>query len=216
MADFPYVMVPGKLKEFLGQIQTIGVPAKVNTPYLEKLGFKSTNDRRIVHVLKYIGFIGDDGTPLEPWQAYRNKTHAAKVLGNALRTSYADLFDTYPDAASRDNDALRNYFSAHTKVGDGALAAMVRTFKVLAELADFERQEEDGLGEIGGNVASVGAAPSSPSDVKQDTIQPRVTRQISNGVVINVNIQVGVPETDNTEIYDLFFAALKKHILSDA
>ena len=37
---------------------------------------------------------------------------------------------------------------------------------------------------------------------------------INKEVVININIQLSVPETTNEEVYDKFFAAMKKHLLS--
>lgn len=208
MADFPYILVPGRLKDFLAHIQSAGVPPKLTVAYLEKVGFKSKNDRRIIGVLKHIGFVESNGVPTDRWQQYRNKARAAKILGSALREAYPDLFNTYPDAATRDNDTLRNYFSAHTKVGDRALSGMVQTFKVLAELANFERIELDEINESPGN-GSLG-----PSHAGSQHIERVVTRT-ANGVVINVNIQIAVPETEKPEVYDLFFASLKKHVLSD-
>lgn len=208
MADFPYVLVPGKLKDFLAHIQSAGVPQKLTTSYLEKIGFKSKNDRRMIGVMRYTGFIDGNGVPTEKWQHYRNKTRAAKVLGATLREAYSDLFNTYPDAAFRDNDTLRDYFSAHTKVGDRALVGMVQTFKALAELADFER---DPLGETHEDDVDAAATPSSNGVPRVE----RVVTRTSNGVVINVNIQIAVPETEKPEVYDMFFASLRKHVLSD-
>lgn len=202
MPDFPYVLVPKKLKEFFGHIQTAGVPQKVTQGYLGKVGFKSANDRAILPVLKHIGFMDASGTPTERWQAYRNRQRAPGVLAIAIRSSYADLFQTYPDAHRKDTEALRNYFSAHTKVADRALSAIVTTFKALCELAHFEKAEPV--------EATVIEPTEEPS---RKTVRTTVHREEPAGITVNINIQITVPETDKPEVYDKFFAALKKNLI---
>jgi len=138
MADFPYTMVTGNLKRFFSHIQSAGVPEKVITQYLGKVGFKSKNDRQIIPILKFIGFLDGSSVPTHLWLSYRDKVSAPKVVSGAVRKAYSDLFNTFPDAHRKDNEALRNYFSAHTKVGEKALGGIVGTFKALCELGDFE------------------------------------------------------------------------------
>lgn len=202
MPDFPYVLVPKKLKEFFRHIQTGGVPEKVTQPYLEKVGFKSANDRAILPVLKHIGFVDASGTPTERWGAYRDRQRAPGVLATAIRSSYADLFQTYPDAHRKDTEALRNYFSAHTRVADRALSAIVTTFKTLCDLADFEKGE------------SVEATIIEPTqEPSRRTVRTAVHREEPAGMTVNINIQITVPETDKPEVYDKFFAALKRNLI---
>jgi hypothetical protein len=143
MADFPYVPNPAGLKKFFAHIQSAGVPEKVRIKYLETVGFKSTNDRYIIGVLKFLGLIDSSGVPTDVWQKYRNRSKAAAALGGAIQSAYDDLFGTYPDAYRKDNEALRNYFSPHTKVGERTLGLIVSTFKALCELANFDSPDVD-------------------------------------------------------------------------
>ena len=48
---------------------------------------------------------------------------------------------------------------------------------------------------------------------KGDTV---VKRKLTGttGMTVNINIQLQIPATDKAEIYDSFFAAMKKHLLS--
>lgn len=210
MADFPYVMVPGKLQEFLDHVQLAGVPAKVTQKYLEQVGFKSKNDRAIRPVLTFIGFVDGSGTPTKRWQEYRNRSKAGKVLASAIKSAYADLFRTYPDAHRKDTEALRNYFSAHTKVGERAIRGIVGTFKALVEKADFSGTVEEAP-------APTPAAQPETTVTEEQDVAAKVTsfaRESQTGVTINVNIEIGVPETTDPEVYEHFFAALKKHVLS--
>ncbi len=204
MAEFPYTITPANLKEFLKHIQSAGVPEKVNQTYLEQVGFKSKNDRNIVGILKFIGFLDPNGVPTGVWTNYRNKSAAGVILASAIRSGYSDLFNTYPDANRKDNEALRDYFSAHTKVGDRALVAIVGTFKTLCEQADFEGAEPERtelpttLDRKGGPAASRTTQPGAPSVP-----------------AININIQLQLPATEDGTIYEKLFAALKKHLLSE-
>jgi len=211
MATYPYTSNPGRVKELLQKVQDVGVPTKVTNKYLESLGYKSKNDRAMIAVLRAINFIDASGSPTEAWRQYRNKGKAKAVIASAIKSTYKDLFTTYPDAYRRDNEALRNFFSSHTDVGEGGLRYMVGTFKSLTELADFgaapvdlntdtDEDEEDQSGREEGGA------------IKRAVGQGRVNGR--SGLTVNLNIQLQIPETDKAEVYDSFFAAMKKHLMS--
>jgi Family of unknown function (DUF5343) len=198
------------VKRFLDHVQKAGVPDKVTLKYLEKVGFKSKNDRYILGILKFLGFVDSTGVPTKIWRAYRNKESAGATLATAMREAFGDLFRTYPDAHRKDNEALRNYFSAHTNVAESTLGLIVTTFKAIAAIADFES-----------------AAPVSAKDVEEVTAAPvgakaggRTQRDsLADNLsparpAININIQLQLPATEDGAIYDKLFAALKKHLFS--
>ncbi len=141
MAEFPYTPNPAVLKKFFAHIQSAGVPEKVTIKYLEQVGFKSTNDRYIIGLLKFLGLLDSSGVPGKVWQGYRNRSTNARTLAGAIRSGYSDLFRTFPDAYRKDNEAIRNYFSAHSKVAERTLGLIVSTFKSICDLADFEGAE---------------------------------------------------------------------------
>lgn len=210
MADFPYSPHAAKLKQFLDHVQKGGVPEKVTLRYLEKVGFKSSNDRYILGILKFLGFIDPAGMPTKTWTDYRNRQAAGATLAAAMRRGYADLFKTYPDADRKDNEALRNYFSAHTKVADRTLGLIVTTFKALAAIADFEAAPAAGSGETTEDTVAptrrrAATATRSNTDARSATL---------GAPTININIQLQLPATDDAAIYDKLFAALKKNLFS--
>jgi hypothetical protein len=128
-------------------------------------------------------------------------------MAQALRSAYPGLFQTYPDANQKDAEALRNFFSAHTKVSEGTLAFIVSTFKTLCELGDFAAPEASGLNAP----LVVGPLPASNITGQLDPERTMVT----TGPAININIELQIPATENAEIYDKFFAAMKKHLFSE-
>lgn len=207
---YTYHPNPANLKKFLDHVRGAGVPPKVTFQYINSVGFKSSNDRAILTVLKAIGFVDNSGVPTQAWQAYRNKSQSKVVMAAALRKGYSTLFTTYPDAQRKDNEALRNFFSSHTSVGEVALGYMVRTFKTLAEMADFEASAE-----------SVDTVASEQEQSGRDegegeatVVARRQHRAGAAGMTVNINIQLQIPATDRADIYDSFFQAMKKHLLS--
>lgn len=209
MATYPYVQNAARAKSLFQQLQDVGVPSKVTNNYLESLGYKSKNDRAFVGLLRNLSFIDTSGAPTETWRQYRNKAKAKAVMAGVLRTTYKDLFTTYPDAYRRDNEALRNFFSSHTSVGEGALRFMVATFKALSELADFGAMAapEDELSDEENGEEDRGEPETKPLKLSRKGAGPA-------GVTVNINIQLQIPETEKADVYDSFFAAMKKHLLS--
>jgi hypothetical protein len=200
MADFPYTPQPGKIKDLFLKVQNAGVPDKVTLKYLTSIGLKSTNDRYLVSVLKFIGFIDSSNIPTDKWTQYRSKKKAEEVLGEAIKTSYSSLFQTYPEAQNESKETLRDFFSSHTTVAESTLDYIVRTFQSLIKLARFD-------GKVVEEPKSLTGAKLSPS-----VSQPHLgTKQ---PVSINVNIELHLPATEDQSIYDKLFESLKKHILS--
>jgi len=206
MAEFPYTMVTGNLKRFFNHIQAAGVPDKVTTQYLVKVGFKSKNDRQIIPILKFIGFLDASGTPTDMWLSYRDTASGRKVVSGAVGKAYPDLFNTFPDAHRKDNEALRNYFSAHTKVGEKALGSIVGTFKALCELGDFEGTPMPEVA-LPTGVRHVGQVPLGASEKKLGAPPSAPT--------ININVQLQLPSTEDASVYEKLFSAMKKHLFPE-
>lgn len=204
MADFPYTTNPARIKTLFAKVKSSGVPDKINMKTLEAWGLKSTNDRPLLAILKFVGFVDSSGVPTQYWAAFRSDRSGRTVLAQMLRSAYVSLFQLYPDAHQKDNEALRHFFSTHTTVGANTLDFMVRTFKTLCKSADFQADPVE-LPSPEGSQPSAQAAP---------VIARNLSLQGLPGFTINVNIQLTLPATDNPAIYESLFAAMKKHILS--
>lgn len=203
MADFSYTTNPARIRLLFDKIKSSGIPDKVTQKILEAWGLKSKNDRPLLTILKSIGFVDSSGTPTDHWAAFRGASGPA-VLAQAIRSSYSSLFQLYPDAHQKDNEALRNFFSTHTSVGAGTLNFMVGTFRALCDIADFQV----------GPVEIPSAEATSARAKLAEPAARAVSVPSSSGFTINVNIQLTLPATDNPAIYENLFAAMKKHILS--
>ena len=122
------------------------------------------------------------GEPNDRWQRYRNKEIAGRVLAEGIREHYADLFLLYPDAHNKDNEALRNFFSTHTKVGENTLNYIVLTFKTICDLAELSINEEEYK-----NGKSI-------SEEDTQTLTNIIhSEKLGHGYTLNINIQLTLP-----------------------
>jgi hypothetical protein len=205
MTDFPYTQNTGKLKEFLKTIRGIGVPTTGATQdWFQSIGFKSSNDRPILRVMRFIGFIDSTSKPTDLWMQYRGPDHQ-EILAKGIIQGYKDLFDVYPDAYSRSSKELEHYFTQKSTAGKRVIDNTIATFKTLCELAEFngttpqhdEPKPQDG--------ASVGEQLAKSRDLIKNQAK-------GSSITMNINIQLTLPDTTDATVYDNFFAAMKKHI----
>lgn len=204
MAEFPYTQSYGKLGDFLEKVQDMGVPDKLTQNKLEAMGFKGKNDRRIIGVMKFIGFIDSAQNPTERWQAYRDKARAGIILAKAIIDSYSDLFGMYPDAYRKDEEALRNYFRSNTSVGDKALGQILNTFKALCKYAQFDKKDDIESGLHLTQAQTINTPPISAVKKAQTGL-----------TTVNINIELAIPPTSDSAIYDAFFKSMKKYLFGD-
>jgi hypothetical protein len=202
MADLIWVPNPQDLPKLLNRVPTLGVPGKVNREWLKSIGFKSSNHAYMPAVLGRLGFIDSSNVPTDRWKKFRDKSQQGAIMAAALHESYAELFDTYPDAENKDTEALRNFFGSRSTASDITVQRAVGTFRALAGLAQFgvpSNTETSQTPSIGSGTAAAARG---------------VTLNRSAGLPsLNINIELHLPETDKAEVYENLFAAMKKHLL---
>ena len=179
------------------------MPPKVTQKYLVSTGFKSTDDRRLINLGRDLGFLDGAGVPTNRWRDYRDRTAAGSVLAGAVKETYENLFQMFPDAQLKDDEALRNFFSAETDLGKDAIDATVRTFKTVCGFADFDVE------------------PSSQQPAQEESSTVTVREQpnlrlpgMATGMTVNINVQLQLPATDDPAIYENLFEALRKHLIA--
>lgn len=198
MEKSPYTTQPKNVGQFFKKIQSLGIPSKVNLAYLPTIGFRSSNDRYLVGVSKTLGFVDKTGVPTATWKEYKDKNKAMQVMASVIKTTYDELFSTYPEANEMDSATLENYFSAKWGTSAQVAKLMEQTFKELCSLAVFE-----------------GVAVTEPVLETTAPVVEQVSKITTDArpVTININIELSLPATEDASIYDNLFAALKKHLL---
>jgi len=138
MAEFPYCTNSSSVRRCMEAIQSGAVPRRVSAKYLEGLNFRGSDVRSLVNILEALGFVAASGLPTKRWRSYRDKAVAPGIMAHALQDAYSELFEAYPDVYAKGEDVLTSIFGSQTNVAPSTLAYMVRTFRTLCSLADFE------------------------------------------------------------------------------
>ncbi len=200
MSEFPYAAVPSKLASLFQRLKGIGVPDRVSTSWLHSIGFMSSNDRTMLPILEYLGFVDSSKQPTKRWMEYRNESNSKVVLADGVRMGYALLYEIYPDAQRRNEKELRNFFKSRSTAGEEAIRRTVKTFQELCVLADFgDNQENSSLVD-----SDVHVTESLPVET------PNVAPAFSPGV--NVNIQIHISADANDSQIDKIFASMAMHL----
>jgi Family of unknown function (DUF5343) len=206
MAEFSSTQNTGNLIKFIEGISSRGVPPKITIEHLNGLGFKSTNDRSIVTVLKGIGLCDSNGSPNDNYKKLRNKAAAKRTLAQLIRNSYPDLFLLYPDANGKDYETLKDFFASKTDVGEASLRNIIGTFQALCSIADFSGSAIDsGDLQDGANVDHAASSGRGHGGQQKHFSKTEV----------HFDIQIHLPGDQKPEIYESIFRNLGKYVLGN-
>lgn len=203
MPDYPYTTVPGRIRSFLETIRSVSVPDKANRTWLPKIGFNSSNDRTMLSVLKFIGFINERGNPTDLWKNYRRANHE-EVLGDSIRDAYGSLFKIHEEPCSRSTNELKDFFRAETASAEGTISKMADTFNALCRMAKFRPVIQDSPEDSAFDTSGI---------LLQDVGHAKKPMKLKSGQNVTVNININLPETDDEEVYKRIFKALMDHLL---
>ncbi len=208
MAEYIYTTVPGKLRSLFTKLREVGVPSKVTVRWLTSIGFTSSNDASLLGVLKFIGFVDASGVPTPKWSNYRG-TNYRKVLAEAIREGYIDLFAVYPDAWQRSQTELEHVFSTSSTGGQQVIAKTVSTFKSLAELAEFTPvAAQTDMHMSSGPLHVPVSGPSSGST----TAPLSADRTRGSGPSVHIDVQVHIAPEASADQIEQIFASMAKHL----
>ena len=87
-----YLVTTKNLPAFLNAVQGAKAPERFNNKFLTQLDFTSSNDRLFLGLFKALGFVDESGVPTKRYYAFLDQSEASKVLTEAVREAYEDLF----------------------------------------------------------------------------------------------------------------------------
>lgn len=205
--EYPYAVATGKIPVLFDKIARVGKPSKVDTSWLKAVGLTSSNDVRLITILRHIGFVDGSKAPTDLWQQYRGPSGKTALAG-AIRSAYSELFHTYSDANQATVEDLSNFVRSNTDLGPEAVSKAVTTFRSLVDIADFSGKPASS------NDDQENRGDTGRDDQDNQNNREKPARNAASGVVINVNLQLSLPATTDPKFFDEFFAALNKHILA--
>ena len=207
-----YLTSTKNLQDILTSIQQAQAPKQFSTNFLIGLGHKSSSDRLIVGVLKSLGFLTESGTPTPRYFEYLDQTQSDRVLADAIREAYSDLFELNVNAQKMTKEQVKGKFKTLTQglFSDDVLGKMASTFVALSGHADFDAV-------VPADTPNDGQDSEEAEGELDDTGTPRhrarTTPRSLGGLIYNIQIQL--PESRDPAVYDALFRSLKLHLLDD-
>ncbi|NMN58467.1 hypothetical protein FHT36_002369 [Xanthobacter sp. SG618] len=192
--------VYGQLPKFFKAIRDGIAPEKFTQQYLKDLGFGSSNFRVLIPLLKDLGFLTPDGTPTERYRDYLDASRSKKVLADAVRSAYSDIFTITKNPTKNEKDKISGKFKSTFNFSDTQADRSANTFLALVDLADFSDSQPD--------EPEIKTASPPPSAIQQET------HDRSNRIIgLRYDIAIHLPATKDIEVYNAIFKALKEHLL---
>lgn len=218
-----YLIAARNLGAFLEAIRSAPAPEKFTLKFIEDLGFKSTNDRLFIPLLKALHFIDENGVPTQRYFDFLDENRWKAVLAVGIQEAYEDLFRLNKRAYKLSKADIAGKFKSLTqgKKSDSVLTNMVKTFMELVKLADFEPTAQ-ATTEGAESAASGQAEP--PKDVEGEAKaaeETKVPGQTATEALaarrlidtVSYRIEIVLPPARDKAVYDAIFRSLKEHLL---
>jgi hypothetical protein len=203
-----YLITTRNVEPLFNAILGAQAPERFSQKFLADLEFTSSNDRLFIGLLKALGFIDDSGTPQQRYFDFLDQTRSRGVLAEAIREAYDDLFRVNKEAYKLSEDEVKNKLKTLTRgeKSDLVLGLMAKTFKALCDYASWEETPK---------------APAEPTEaiVEEPNIKPPSERPKQPNIPrgerpsLHYNIQIHLPPTRDSAVYDAIFKSLRDHLL---
>lgn len=203
-----YTQAVGRIPDLFGKIRDGQAPDQLTQQTLKDWGFVSANDRALPSILKTLGFLSPDGRPTSRYHEYRDHSRSRRVLGEALKSAYKDIFLIKEFPGEQDKDAIQGKFKSYHNTTDRMARLMTNTFYALLDLADLK-----------------GSPPVESAKAPVDAVNDELVsheaphREISHPAVpvsgLHYNIQIHLPATKDIEVFNAIFKSLKLHLINE-
>lgn len=201
-----YVQNYGQIPDFFKKLQDGQAPDQFTQQHLKDLGFMSSNYRAFIPLMKSLGFLTPEGIPTPRYHEYRSKAQARKIMAEALREAYSDVFVIKERPTDSDRQLIEGKFKSAHNASDRVAKLMASTFYSLLDLADL-----DHIGHKKEKPEEIQEEKNSKDQEKQPS-SPAFSSQQSSGPSLHYNIQIHLPATKDIEVFNAIFKSLKEHL----
>jgi len=203
-----YLVATNKLDDIFNALLSAKAPTSLSTGFLKTLGFTSSNDALYVRVFKDLGLIDSSNTPTEKYFRFLDQAESKKVIAECVEEAYSDLFALNKKANELSEADIKGKFKTLTQGSkeDNIINLMAKTFKALCDYADWSTK------------TTIKTNISETRIEKQLEIPKDITPESGGSDKKNVkpslhyNIEIHLPETRDTAVYDAIFKSLKEHL----
>jgi hypothetical protein len=201
-------LVSSQLSGFFDTLLSGQAPDKFNREFLRDIGFTSSNHLALIPLLKGLGFLSADNSPTERYRSFLDKTKSRKIIAEALKEAYGDIFVIKTKPTKADLELIQGKYKSTYNLSDLSADRAAKTFLALLELADPETlygqpEEQTKIKDH--------KAPDLEPDADHSGKHP--TKGRKSVVGLNYNIEIHLPATKDVEIYNAIFKSLREHLI---
>lgn len=210
----PYLVASKNLSRFLEALRRAQAPEKISVRFLEQLGFKSTNDRLFIPLLKAMHFIDEAGKPTARYHSFLDDAEWQGVLAQGVRDAYADLFRVNKNAESLSREQLTGKIKSlgEGKLSPAVLSNSVRTFLELAKLGNFSATPPGASSPSSTEVSEQKEAGQALVAAKELTTSGKAISVESLGASLIYRIEIVLPSVRDQAVYDAIFRSAREHL----
>lgn len=206
-----YLVTTKNVEPFFNSLISARAPERFTIKFLESLEFKSTNDRLYIALLKGLGFIDESGVPTTRYYDFMDQTQSKQVLAEAIMEAYEDLFNVNTEAYKLSEEEVKNKLRTLTqgKNSDNVLSLMAKTFRALSSYASWTTKKVDKpIPKATATTPPIPQVNNLPEEATSENATDDLRR-----LGLHYNIQIHLPETRDSAVYDALFKSLKEHLL---
>ncbi|TDK36740.1 hypothetical protein E2F50_07400 [Rhizobium deserti] len=206
MALPPFMNSTGLIGKIFEKIQQAKVPPRYTQDFQATvLGYGSGSAKPFIPFLKRLGFIQSDGTPTELYTRFRNADSSGAAMAEAMRNGYSDIFQKNEFAHALTDDKLKNLVVEVTgkEPSDGAVGAIVGSFKACKQLADFDSAVVPAVEKL------------EPLGISKSLVKHESRSSSSPELRLAYTINVNLPETTDVNVYNAIFSAIRANLLTN-
>jgi hypothetical protein len=201
-----YLTTTKNVSAIFDRIQHGVPPDKFNHDHLKAIGFTSSNDRAVIPLLKDLGFLSGDGSPTQRYREYRDTARSRRVMAQALKDTYPDLFVINEQLSKSDREAVKGRFMSLHDSSETVADAQTRTIFSLLDLADLSaggKPEPLSADRLQDSASQTQPASRAPSTDIQHSLLPLTYR-----------FEIQLPATKDVEVFRAIFRAIKEELLN--
>jgi hypothetical protein len=223
MADkHPYTPAQGPIIQTVNQFRK-SFPQSVTSDTLKKLGIAPKNESRVINVLRFLGFVDQDGNKTDVatriFSIHENNIFAQE-FGIQVALSYKQLFDLHQEGTwNLGIDTLISYFRVTDDSTELVGKLQAQTFQVLAgisghgELPVQKPTTTKPSKPLKKKTKSTNICDSTTTENNPDITQRQTKERGDFG--LTVRIEVNLPADGNQETYDRIFRSIRENLLNE-
>ena len=200
-------------------------PTELNADVLKKLGVAPNNESRLITVIRFLGFVDEQGRKTEEaGRVFSIHDDAAfqEAFSKAVQNAYAELFSLHQDETwTLERDPLIGYFRQANQSGDLVGKRQATVFQALAAIAGHgnlpttssTQRRATNSGRTRKAAQSARTDPAANTPQPEQGPQPPREQKARGEVNLTVRVEINLPAGGDQETYDRIFKSIRENLI---